>query len=317
MINIKNHDSIGTIKNDILSVLVYFDIFNYPLTRIEIISFLSNKYSEAKFNNALQDLCNSSHIYKLGEYYCLKNSLDLEKRRKTGNKKAKKMMATAKKVCYLLSAFPYVRGVGISGSLSKNFADERSDIDLFIITAKNRLWIARSFLHIILKLSTLIKKQHFFCMNYYIDEAALEIQEKNIYTAIEIATLIPLRGISTFDKFFFANNWVKKMFPNNYMNISTTKSNKTNPVKWFIEMILNNSLGNLIDTALMKITAKRWNKRTADKVLTKSGLLFSIQSDKHYAKHDPSTFQDGIVSLHKTRLSEILTSKNMKYKAVN
>jgi hypothetical protein len=65
----------------------------------------------------------------------------------------------------------------------------------FITTAKNRLWIARTLMHGLKKLTFLFNKQHYFCMNYYVDEVQqLQIREKNIYTAIEVATLMPSTG---------------------------------------------------------------------------------------------------------------------------
>ena len=49
------------------------------------------------------------------------------------------LLARAEKIAKLFYKFPYVRAVGVSGSVSKNFADENADIDYFIITKANRL----------------------------------------------------------------------------------------------------------------------------------------------------------------------------------
>ena len=38
-------------------------------------------------------------------------------------------------------------------------------------------------------------------VNYYIDEAAMEIEEKNIFTAVEIITLIPMKGEEQINRF--------------------------------------------------------------------------------------------------------------------
>jgi predicted nucleotidyltransferase len=120
-------------------------------------------------------------------------------------------MTKAKGVGRLLIKFPFVRGVGISGSLSKNFADDKSDIDLFIITEKDRLWIARTLMHCFKKLTFLANRQHHYCMNYYVDEQQLQIAEKNIYTAIEVDTLIPLEGDVVFEQFYTANTWTRTL----------------------------------------------------------------------------------------------------------
>jgi hypothetical protein len=59
-------------------------------------------------------------------------------------------------------------------------------------------------------------------MNYFVDEAQLTIEEKNIYTATEVATLLPLTGAKTFNQFYTANRWVKEFLPNYLMKISAS-----------------------------------------------------------------------------------------------
>src|ERR1700761_7740838 len=124
-------------EENILSTLAYFDLFSYPLNRGEIYLFLPAKCDMNNFNYALNRLVNEQHVYRFDKFYTLRNDRNLVERRVKGNKHADELMLTARKVCKLLAKFPYVRGVGISGSLSKNFADEQADIDLFIITAEN------------------------------------------------------------------------------------------------------------------------------------------------------------------------------------
>src|SRR6266478_4413244 len=98
------------------------------------------------------------------------------------------------KIGRFLSRFPYVTGVGISGSLSKMDAREKADFDFFIVTKANRLWIARTIMHLFKKLTFITGKQHLYCMNYYLDEKALQLRDQNIYTAVEAITLIPVSG---------------------------------------------------------------------------------------------------------------------------
>ena len=105
------------------------------------------------------------------------------------------------------------KAVAVSGSLSKYFADEKADIDFFIITSANRLWIARTFMHFLKKISYIAGKQHWFCMNYYVDEMGMNIQEKNIFTAMEISTLLPMQGTNHFKNFIAANAWINNYFP--------------------------------------------------------------------------------------------------------
>src|SRR5262245_55354584 len=135
------------LQDSILKVLAYFDVFNYPVTLEEIKFFLDQKVNDDDLTLNIQQLLDKQLIWKYGEFYILKNEFSLVERRVKGNKYAIKRLKQAKKISAILVHFPFVRGIGISGSLSKNFAYEGSDLDFFIITAKDRLWIARSFLH--------------------------------------------------------------------------------------------------------------------------------------------------------------------------
>src|SRR6201996_1075233 len=255
------NSSLSTVKENILETLAYFDLFDYPLSRAEIYLFMKNKYNYEVFDEALQQLLSSGMLHQFDKFYTLRNDHYLVVRRTAGNKKAAELIKLAEKVGNLLIRFPYVRGIAISGSLSKNFADENSDIDLFIITAKNKLWIARTIMHCFKKLTFLINKEHLFCMNYYIDEEQLEIAEKNLYTAIEVATLIPLQGDTVFEKFYSSNSWTTAYLPTKTMRVASAKPVKKAFFKTLFEALFSNSAGNVLDNTLMKITGARWTKK--------------------------------------------------------
>ncbi|MEO6633860.1 MAG: hypothetical protein ABIN13_19105 [Mucilaginibacter sp.] len=298
--------SLSVIKENILETLAYFDLFDYPLSRAEIYLFLKNKHDFDVFEDALRSLLEAGIIHQFDKFYTLRNDQYLVVRRNEGNQKAAELIKIAGKVGNLLIRFPYVRGIAISGSLSKNFADDNSDIDLFIITAKNKLWIARTIMHCFKKLTFLVNKEHLFCMNYYIDEQQLEIAEKNIYTAIEIATLIPLQGDTVFDSFFAANAWTRNYLPNKNMRIACAKPVKTRLLKSLIELLFNNKAGNKIDNMLMKVTGARWLKKTEQKKVNSHGIIMGMDTGKHFAKPDPKNFQSKLLLRHYARVSRVL-----------
>jgi predicted nucleotidyltransferase len=296
---------VSEIKENILATLAYFDIFKYPLTSIEIYSFLRNKYDHKDFDEALKLLCSNAMVYQFDELYALKDDRSLTIRRYEGNEKAAALIKVAGKVSGFLFKFPYVRGIAISGSLSKNYADENSDIDLFIITAKNRLWIARTLMHAFKKLTFLVNKQDYFCMNYYIDEQQLEIVEKTTYTAIEIVTLIPLRGL-IFEQFCAANAWTGQYLPNKVMDLSPVKPAKDSFLKRLLENAFNNTFGDAMDNMLMKITAGRWLRKTMLRRLNSKGNVLGMDANKHYAKPDPRNFQHKLMKQYDHKIADLL-----------
>ena len=176
----------------ILKTLVYFDIFDYPLSEKDIKNFLGCYISDEIFASALLQLLLDKIIFRVDQFYSLQNNRQRAEERIQGNLRAQSLIVKATRIGAFLYKFPYVRAVAVSGSLSKNYADKKADIDFFIITKANRLWIARTILHLFKKFTFLVGKENFFCMNYFVDEEALVIPEKNIYTAVEIVTLLPI-----------------------------------------------------------------------------------------------------------------------------
>lgn len=304
------------VKQDILATLSYFDIFNYPLTQTEIAQFLKNIYSQEEFTEGLLTLTMENWVYKFDEFYTLQDDYAPVQRRRKGNVQAKSMLKTAERIAGFLSNFPFVKGVAVSGSLSKNFADENSDIDFFIITEKNKLWLARTFMHCFKKIAMLQKKQDWYCMNYYIDEEMLQIKEKNIYTATEIATLLPMRGIQIFNEFFKSNSWSKNFLPNHSLRVSYVEEAKNPFWKKAIEVLFRNPIGNFIDYLLMKFSVHRWNKKTEEGKRNSHGAVMAMDASRHYSKPSTSVFQKRFMEMYEKKIFNLFCRYENKAKTV-
>ena len=306
-------------ENSILKVLAWFDLFNYPLTAAEILFFLDRKTTEEELKTGLQQLVEEGMLFRLGGFYSLQNDELLVIRRTRGNNRAKQLLTTAHRVSKLLYHFPFVRGIGISGSLSKNFADEKADIDLFVITRSNRLWIARSTMHLLKKMSYLVGRQHWFCLNYFIDEEALLIGEKNFFTATELITLMPVCGNGAIDHFFHANTWAKTFYPNYDNKMPVFKDNgKGHWLKKGIEWLLNNRLGNRLDDYLMRITTRNWKQKYEQgRFLNMRGEQFGVDVNKHFCKPNPSFFQKRILDKYQQRLDALQEATRFRKQGTN
>ncbi|HEV8287257.1 MAG TPA: hypothetical protein VGQ09_23275 [Chitinophagaceae bacterium] len=298
-VDIKN---ITTEKHEltILKTLAYFDIFDYPLNEKEIKNFLTVEINDSAFRLAIQRLISGGVIYKLGEFYSLKNNRQMVEKRLQGNLRAQKLVPKAIKIGSFLYKFPYVRAIGISGSLSKNYADEKADIDFFVITKANRLWITRTILHLFKKLTFLFGKQHFYCMNYFIDEQALMIEEKNIYTATEIVTLLPVSGSEVMNLFFATNNWVKEWFPFHVPVRHLNIPDKSSMFKKVAEWLFDARIGGWVDDLLFKWTTQRWRNKEKRGQKNAKGRVMNLVTCKHFSKSNPEEFQERIIGLYET-----------------
>ncbi len=251
---------ISMLEKAILEVLAYTHIFNHPLNRSEIFLRLSVKHVDAStFDDSINRLTTSGAIQHSNGFYFLKNSASIIDERKAGELRAKKLMRTAKRMSGIIYWFPFVRGVFVSGSLSKGVIPKDADIDYFIITKRNRLWIARTLL-VVFKRLFLFGSKKYFCVNYFVDEGNLEIPDKNVFTATEVSTIIPLKGTQYCEQFIAKNDWYKNFYP----NINLPKMPVSNPglMKNFSMLILEplffNSLAEKLDKDFMKRTYKRW-----------------------------------------------------------
>jgi hypothetical protein len=282
----------------------------------EIFLYHGEVCSRPQISEALDHLLHNNMIYFIDGFYALHNDISLATKRKNANKLAAQQMITAHKAAKILSRFPYVRGLAISGSLSKNYGSEKTDIDFFIITSANRLWIARTMMHLYKKITFLTGRHNWFCMNYYVDEANPVIEEKNIFTALEIVTLLPMYGRSSFENFIQANSWVNEYFP--VCNIVSDKTPELNR-SWLgrmIEKIFNNGLGNSVDNRLMMITDKRWKRKTAKNKKNEKGNVLAMMVNKHCSKPNPKNFQDKVVKEFRSKLDNLLYPKTLMRKAV-
>jgi len=292
-------------ETSILKLLAYFDIFHYPLTKNEIRQSLTSSFTEDELDQMLRGLLARQAIFLHLGFYGIHNTPMLAHRRTEGNSRAEKMMPKALSIGRFLGHFPFVRSIAISGSLSKNFADEKADIDFFIITKANRLWIARTIMHLFKKLTFITGHQHYFCMNYYIDEEGMMIESQNIFTAVEIATLLPVSGKKELDNFFVINNWCQQFFRtsvNRHLQVDTAGDSR---IKRFVEWIFDNPVGNSLDNWLLKITTGRWQQKSNKGKINKKGHTMSLVTGKHFSRSNPGAFQEKVLAMYEQKLIDL------------
>ncbi|WP_431165813.1 nucleotidyltransferase domain-containing protein [Tenacibaculum halocynthiae] len=293
---------------NILKAISYFSIFGYPLTKEEVFRF-SDAKEERIVVQELISLEQKGVIYNMDGYYSVVNNKDIVSRRLKGNRSAKNIMPKAWKIAKFISNFPYIESVCISGSLSKGYYDEKSDIDFFIITKKNRIWVARTLL-ILYKKIFLLNSKKYFCLNYFMSSGYLKVDEENRFTATEIATLIPLYGENTFNKFIQENKWVYSFFPNIDKNKKSIKKMSKGALTRRIEKILNYKLGSYLEIFFMKITIKKWSEKFNH--LSKEDFEIAFKSTENISKHHPSNFQKKVLSLLNEKYEEIEKTHNIK-----
>jgi len=289
-------------KKDVINTILYFDVFNYPLTAEELYEHHTAGLSFDIFKQHLNELITENKLNYSDSYYFspLASKTNIE-RRIAGNKMAIQNMSEAIKWSKKINKFPFVRSINLSGSIAKNYFDRDSDLDYFIITKANRLWICRTLIILYYKILSKENRKK-LCTNYFVDETALELIDKNLFTATELSYLVPIVNLPLSQKLIEKNNWVKNYIENKSLVEKYVIDDKNSILKNLTEIILDNKLGNVLDDFLLRITIKRWRKKFPD--LMEEDFELQFRSKKSVCKRHTKGFQNKVLHLLKNKQTE-------------
>lgn len=293
----------AAVKTAVLEVLSYFHIFRHALYVGEIHSFLRIKIERAELEVVLEYLVSNGKVYCSQSLYTLEDTQSIFLKRLHGSEKAEQKMKTAYNSAQIISAFPFVKCICVSGSLSKGYADEKSDIDFFIVTAHKRLWICRTLLHVFKKLTFLVGKQHSFCMNYFIDEGRQELDEKNLFTATEVATLIPMYNIDAYRSFMQENeSLLSSFFPNKDLQaLRENKTVKRGLLRPLSEWLLNHMWPQRVNEFLMYLTDVKWRRKWQKRNFPMEEYDIAMKTRWYVSKQHPLNYQKKVLEYNNNK----------------
>ena len=290
-------------KNPILKNLAYFDVFQHPLKEGELVSGENKKESITQ----LKTLVNQQKCYYYKSHYSLQPAIKkLVEEREMKEKRAEHYFKKLPFFTRLIKRFPFVRGVAISGSLAKGVMHADGDIDYFIITSKNRLWICRTLL-ILFKKLVLLNSRKYFCINYLVDEDNLEIIDKNIFTAVEVSYLLPVYNCDLINKLKKKNNWSKNFYQFSHSIRKVSCYEGDSWIRSSAEQLINILGADQLDLFFMKLTLQRWSKKF--KHFNTKKLELPMRTNRGVSKHHPNDFQTKVLEEYEKRL-EKLTIRN-------
>jgi len=172
----------------------------------------------------------SLHTFQSVFKFCPTPTTNQQKTIGLKQKISKNKINKAIKVANLLSIIPTIKLICATGSIAIDNADQDADLDLFIVTSNNTLWLTRPLVFVVLKTLHLrrssgllehnsLRVKDKVCDNLWLDESALIIpkSKRNLYIAHEVLQAKPLfdRG-GYYQRFIHANSWTKKYLANAY-----------------------------------------------------------------------------------------------------
>jgi hypothetical protein len=220
--------------HSVFHTLAYADIFNYPLTAEEVYRYLTSQ--KASREDVARVLADETLFTRVEEYFVLRGREEIVKTRKRRAEFCVRLWLKAARYGRIIAMLPFVRMVAVTGSLAMNNTDEGKDVDYMIVTAPNHLWTCRALSLLVARFAKLEDVN--LCPNYLVTTNAMELRERSLYVAHELAQMIPLSGMNIYREIRRLNVWIHDYLPNVLMEPEMPQGAKPAENQSFLQKVL-------------------------------------------------------------------------------
>lgn len=272
----------------ILRTVLYADVFDFPMHLEEIHHFLIH---DAPVSTAeLAQTLNTSLFLKqkldiVESYIVYKGREQIIQTRLKREAASKHLLPLADRWGRWLAALPFVRMVALTGALAvRNAADDDDDLDYILVTAPHRVWLARAFAIVVVRIGRLRGVK--ICPNYVLSETSLAQTRRDIFLAHEVAQMVPLYGLDYYRLFREANQWVYQQLPNAldpFFDEAEVKLKSATAIKKLLEVVCSGSLGNWLEQWEYKRKLRRF--ATDLKTPNSAAQVDNTQVKGHFNDH--------------------------------
>lgn len=241
------------LEKAILATIHYFDIFEYPLTAMEIWKWLTaasydpqsaSAVRSAAYAEVLSALADSRPLSERIEtkhgFYFLSGRSSTVETRMDRYRLAEQKFYRAKRFIKILRFVPFIKMIGVCNTLAYANSRPEADIDLFIVTRPGRVWQTRFWVAGFLKLFSLRprpgKTQDTICTSFFVDTdhldlSSLAIDAHDIYLTYWVAQVVPVYDEGVYRTFLKNNPWVAERLPH-YLPYEPTPRRSVRRIRW-------------------------------------------------------------------------------------
>lgn len=182
--------------------------FESAFSRDQVYRYLRIKMERERFDAAVEALKQQNIIFERDGVLFIR---DLEASLRERRRWSRNLFLRHKRYLRLISRIPWVKYLGLTGANAFESCREQDDIDLFLITQKDRLWICYLTLALF---SKALGKRGVLCINYLVDEDNLHLRQQDYYTAVQIMQMAPLLENGFGRRLIESNHWIFRFLPN-------------------------------------------------------------------------------------------------------
>lgn len=198
----------------IVQAVAYSDIFDYPLTAIEIHRYLME--APATLDEISRILTGGRLVPRFLSscegFFSIPGREEIVETRRQRSEQSREVWKRAFRFGRIIASLPFVRMVAVTGELAMDNVGPHSDIDYFIVTEPGRLWLTRLMVIAVVRCAGTRGPE--ICPNYLLSSEALELDDRNMYTAHEVAQMVPIAGLEMYRRLRDLNPWVLDYLPN-------------------------------------------------------------------------------------------------------
>ena len=203
----------------------------------------------------------------------------------------------------VFQAVPFVRMIAVCNNLSFGCVDGKSDIDLFVMAKKGRLFIVRAFLTLCLHVFGVRrygdKVSGRFCLSFFVDESHLNLSKiaikNDIYLAYWIYKIVPVVDGGVLCKFENKNKWILQVLKKDDFTLRKDRlklSFVLSPfIRIFLEILMLGPIGSFVEKVLKNWQTKR-AKAKASKLKNRGGIVISDNILKFHNEDGRLYFRD-------------------------
>jgi len=282
----------------IMATIRFFDLFDFPLVAEEVKDYLY-KYPHPlhikELKATLDHLIKAGKLSEIKGYYVLAGREPIVEIRKTRRFIAEKFWNRTKLYGQYMRSVPFTRMIAVCNNLAYDNPSEQSDIDLFVVVERGRMWLSRFLITMILHFFGVRrygdKVAGRFCLSFFVTTDTMSMKEfalseEDPYLAYWTKNLRPVFGSRVYADFqeknrfwlsdyslSFNESWKKHMY-----HYEDTR------MKRIFEWLLGGRLGNLMEAAL-KATLKKRTLKSAQKLGSQSNVIVTDEILKFH-NHD-------------------------------
>lgn len=180
-----------------------------------------------------------------------------------------KYLQKAMRVSLYLRFIPFLRMIGLNGSMVRGKFSKDSDIDFIIITEAKRMYFVRQLVMFLLNIFGLKRSDQNtagkICPNRWATTNKLQITPKDDYHAWTFSSTIPIYSQSLiYKKFIEANSWMNEQgFAIKTQDILITDTRSVVRYKNWLENRLSGNFGDYLEKSFKQSQIKRIKNKAA------------------------------------------------------